>query len=86
MIFLYEVIFSKKAKKQLSKLEKDIRERIVSALERIRIRPEAYVKKLVGDPGYRLRVGDYRIILDIQKDKLIILVIKIGHRKGIYKK
>lgn len=85
MIFLYEVIISEKAKKQLLKLEKNIQERIVSALERIRIRPESYVKKLVGDPGYRLRVGDYRVIIDIQKDKLIILVIKIGHRKNIYK-
>jgi len=85
VIFLYEVIISEKAKKQLLKLEKNIQERIVSALERIRIRPESYVKKLVGDPGYRLRVGDYRVIIDIQKDKLIILVIKIGHRKNIYK-
>jgi mRNA interferase RelE/StbE len=44
------------------------------------------VKKLVGDPGYRLRVGEYRVIIDIYKDKLVILVIKIGHRKNIYKK
>jgi len=82
----YEIIFTDTSRKQFKKLEKDIQERIIKALERIRIRPEAYIKKLVGDPGYRLRVGEYRIILDIEKEKLIILVIKIGHRKNIYKK
>ncbi len=41
--------------------------------------------KLVGDLGYRLQVGDYRVILDIDEGNLIILVIKIGHRKKIYK-
>lgn len=86
MILLYEIIFSQKAKKQLFKLEKIIQERIISALERIRIRPEAYITKLVGDPDYKLRVGDYRVIMDIDKGKLLILVIKIGHRRNIYEK
>jgi len=83
---VYEIIFSQKAKKQLFKLEKVIQERIISALERIRIRPETYVTKLVGDPGYKLRVGDYRVIMDIDKDNLLILVIKVGHRRNIYEK
>jgi len=82
----YEIIFTDTSRKQFKKLEKDIQERIIKALERIRIRPEAHIKKLVDDPGYRLRVGEYRIILDIEKEKLIILVVKIGHRKNIYKK
>jgi mRNA interferase RelE/StbE len=82
----YEIIFSDKALLQLKKLEYKIQERIIIGLERIRIRPEAYVTKLVGDPGYRLRVGDYRVIMDIDKEKLHILVIKIGHRKNIYQK
>jgi len=82
----YEIIFTDTSRKQFRKLEKDVQERIIKTLERIRIRPEAYVKKLVGDPGYRLRVGEYRVIIDIEKDKLIILVITIGHRKNIYDK
>ncbi len=84
MILLYEIIFSLKAKKQLLKLEKSIQERIISSLERIRIRPEAFVNKLVGNPGYKLRVGDYRVIMDIDNNKLLVLVIKVGHRKNIY--
>lgn len=82
---MYATAFSDTAKKQFGKLEKSLQERIISALERIRMRPEAYVTKLVGDPAYRLRVGDYRVIMDIDKEKLIILIIKIGHRSNIYK-
>ena len=84
MILLYEIIFSLKAKKQFLKLEKTVQERIISLLERIRIRPEIFVTKIVGDPGYKLRVGDYRIIMDIDKNNLLILIIKVGHRKNIY--
>ncbi len=83
---MYEVIFSNKAKKQLFKLEKNLQERIIAALERIRIRPQVYTTKLVGDPGYKLRVGDYRIIMDIDNNNLIILIIKIGHRREIYQR
>jgi len=81
----YEIIFSDNALKQLKKLDRNVQERIVSTLERIRIRPQSYVTKLVGDPAYRLRVRDYRIILDIENDKLVVLVLKIGHRKKRYK-
>jgi mRNA interferase RelE/StbE len=77
-------MFSLKAKKQLMKLERNIQEKIISSLERIRIRPETFITKLVGDPGYKLRIGDYRVIMDIDKNNLIILVIKVGHRKNIY--
>ena len=82
----YQIFFTEKALKQLKKLEKNDKKRIIKSLERIRIRPESYITKLIDDPGYRLRVGEYRIILDIEKEKLIILVLMIGHRKNIYKK
>ena len=81
---MYEILFSDTARKKLKKLEKKKQSRIIKALERIRIRPERFVKRLVGCPYYRLRVGDYRVILDIKKDKLIILVLTMGHREKIY--
>lgn len=82
---MYELIYSPNALKALEKLEKNVQERIVSALERLRIRPESCdIKRLVGMPGYRFRVGDYRVILDIDKKFLQILIIKVGHRKNIY--
>lgn len=80
----YELIFSDTALKQFRKLEKNIQKRIKNSLERILIRPEDYVKRLVGEPYYSFRAGDYRLILDIQKNKLIIFVVILGHRKSIY--
>jgi len=80
----YEIVLSKKAFNQLKKLDKTAQKRIFKALERIRIRPEEYVQKLVGSSEFRLRVGDYRLMLDIDKEKILILVLKIGHRKNIY--
>ena len=80
----YSVIIAPIAKRQLENLEKDVQDRILATLERIKVRPYDFVKKLSGHPYYRLRVGDYRVIMEIQNDKLIILVIKVGHRKNIY--
>ena len=82
---MYNVEFSETAQKQLYKLEKEVRIRVISTLERIRIRPHPHVKRLVGSPYFRFRVGDYRLILDIKSDKLIIFVIEVGHRRDIYK-
>ena len=60
--------------------------RIKAALERTRIRPEAYFERLVGEPRYKFRAGEYRIIAEITQGKLLILVVEVGHRKNIYKK
>ncbi len=83
---MYEIIFSDKAKSQFNKLEKNVQERIGSVLERIKLRPEHFIEKLVGEPGFKLRVGDYRVFLDIDNNKLIILVLELGHRRNVYKK
>jgi mRNA interferase RelE/StbE len=80
----YTVIFSDNADKQLQKLPIAIQKRIVATIKRCRIRPYPHVKKLVGSHYFRLRIGDYRAILDIIDNKLIILVIKAGHRKRMY--
>ena len=80
----YDIIFSDRAFREFKKLEKNVQERIISVLERIRVRPSAYVTKLVGEPGYKLRVSDYRVIMDIDNKRLIILVLKVGLRKNIY--
>ncbi len=82
---VYQIIFSTKAEKQFMKLSKTVQRRIVSVLERIRIRPGNYLSRLAGLPYYKLRVGDYRLIIDLQKNLLIIYVIKVAHRKNIYR-
>jgi len=82
---MFEVLFSSKAERQLKKLEKQVQKRIISVLERSRARPEAHFQKLVGETTFRLKVGDYRVIADIKKNQLLILVIKVAHRKKVYK-
>jgi len=83
---MYEILISDRAKKQLKKLDKKTRNHIGAVIERIRIRPFAHVKAIVDSQYYRARAGDYRLILDIGKDKLIIMVVEIGHRKRIYRR
>ena len=83
---MYSVILSNKAENHLKKLDNEIQKRIIASLERIRIRPYAHIKKLVGNPYFSLRVGDYRVILEIKENQLIIHVIEISHRKNVYEK
>jgi mRNA interferase RelE/StbE len=80
----YIVTLSTRADKQLSKLPLDVQDRIAKALRRIQIRPRAFLVRLVGSPFYRLRVGDYRVIIDLQEHRLVILVIEVGKREHIY--
>ena len=74
------IIYSKDALKFLNKQDKPTRKRIVSAIEKL---PLGNIKKLQGTIGYRLRVGDFRILFD--KDGNIINIIKIDNRGQIYK-
>ena len=83
---MYKIVFYERAEKQFGKLTSEIQKKIVNSLERIKIRPFHFVKKLIGSKYFRLRVGDYRLILDIKKEKIIIFVIELGHRKKVYKK
>ena len=82
---MFDLYFTTESKNFLKKLNKQDSKRIISTLERCRVRPHAHVKKLVSSPYFRLRVGDYRVILDIKAGKLLIIVVEIGHRKNIYK-
>lgn len=81
---MYEILFTNSAKEQLKKFSQSVKEEVGSALERIKVRPFSFVKKLRNSQYYRLRVGSYRLILDINSNQLIILVIELGHRRNIY--
>jgi mRNA interferase RelE/StbE len=82
---MYEIVFANSAAKSLRKLPNDKQKHILAVLERARIRPGSFFERLVGEKAYKLRAGDYRIIAEIYRDRLVILVIKIGHRRDIYK-
>ena len=81
---MYDILLSETAKRQLEKLPHELQTRIGIALERIRVRPFHFVARLVGSPYFRLRVGDYRVILDIQQNTLTLFVIEMGHRRNIH--
>ncbi len=80
------VIFSEKAASELQKLPFDIQERVKKKLFLVRTTPFNYFERLAGRPDYKLRIGDYRIIADINQTEQKIEITKVGHRKNIYKK
>lgn len=83
---MFEIQFSSKTLKDLRNLPRPIVKRIMEKISLLQENPHQQpIKKLSGQPYYRLRVGDYRVIFTIIKKDLVILVIKIAHRKKIYK-
>ncbi len=80
----FEIIWSEAALRQLRKLDRVVARRIFDRVGELREDPRRQVQKLVSSPYYRLRVGDYRVILDLQQGILRVLVLKVGHRRSIY--
>ena len=81
----YAISVKRKAQKYLETLPKKDRLRIIGAIELLGQNPlPPKSLKLSGRDGYRIRVGDYRIIYSFNSKRLSILVIKIGNRKDIY--
>lgn len=86
----YRIEFTKSAKKEFDDLSDDIQERVLEALSFLAQNPFSEllrVKKLKGAASlYRLRIGDYRVVYEIRGKILTIIVIKIGHRREIYRR
>lgn len=82
----YTVFIERYAQKQILKLDRRAIPIIKSAIAGLadNPRPQGY-KKLKGEDAYRIRVGDYRIIYEINDDRIIVIVVSVGHRKDIYK-
>ena len=84
---MFTVEYSKEARKVLKSLPADTARIIREKIEHLAVEPFAVnnnVKKLAGRPGYRLRVGDWRVIYEIQDQRVVILVLAIGPRGGVY--
>ena len=82
----YEVIFDEEAINFLSKLDEYLKNRIYNKIISTKENPFRFFERLVGRPDYKLRVGDYRVIADINKSNNKIEVTFIGHRKDVYTK
>lgn len=83
----YSVTIKASAKKELASLPKPIISRIIEAIEALATNPRPNgVRKLTGTNDlYRVRVADYRIVYRIEDDRLIIEVVRVAHRKEVYK-
>ena len=86
---MHKVEYTPLAIKQLKKMDKHISALIIGWIEKNLVgceNPRQYGKGLVANRSgeWRYRIGDYRILADIQDDKLVILIITVGHRREVY--
>ena len=82
---MYSLIYTHRAEKDIRKLPPEIKKRIGKSLFRFKEDPLRYANQLV-DPKlgtYRFRIGDYRVIFDIEGSEIIVL--RVGHRREIYR-
>jgi mRNA interferase RelE/StbE len=86
----WRIEITRTAEKQIQKLNRTAQEAILRFLrERVQPtdNPRQWGKPLHGDKGglWRYRVGDYRLICDIQDERITVLVVRVGHRKDVYR-
>lgn len=82
----WQVIWSDKSLRQLEKINKKDAQQIYDSVLGCAGDPFMAVIRLANSPFYRMRVGNYRIIMDLQQSKLLVFVIELDHRKNVYKK
>jgi mRNA interferase RelE/StbE len=82
----YSLIVSKIAKRQLKRLDAPVQRRVLAAIGELAESPRpAGYRKLQARPGYRIRIGDYRVVYDIYDTIITVEIIEVGHRKDIYR-
>jgi mRNA interferase RelE/StbE len=82
----YELVYTRRAERDIEKLEPNVKDRIGKTLLRYSEEPLKFAEKL-SDPilgEYRFRIGDYRVIFDLQGDEIVLL--RVGHRREIYRR
>jgi mRNA interferase RelE/StbE len=81
---MYQIIFEKRALHELNKLDILIKQRIWNKLQACKEDTFRFLEHLEEIDGFKLRIGDYRVIVDANIAKRVILILKVGHRKNIY--
>lgn len=84
----YRVILTPAAQRQFRKLAPDVKKRLAPVIDRLanEPRPPGVVALTATKSGYRLRVGDHRILYEVYDDRLVLLVIRIGDRRDVYRR
>jgi len=81
---MFQIKITETAKKFLKKLDKKDVEMILAKIYSIRDNPFRFLKRLQGEKLWRLRIADYRAVVDVMISMNKIIVIRIGHRKNVY--
>ncbi len=81
----FEIEYSEESLFQLKGLDIPMAKRIIQKIESTRTDPHRFFVRLVGRTEYKLRVGDYRVIADIEENRRVIVIRSLGHRRNIYK-
>jgi len=82
---MFNIELTETSKKFLKKLDKKDAEIILNKIYDLKDNPFRYVKRLQGEKLWRLRIGDYRAVVDIIISMNKIIVVRIGHRKNVYR-
>jgi mRNA interferase RelE/StbE len=84
----YEIIVAPSAAREMRKLDPQARRRVQAAIELLAEtpRPPAATQLGGGAGEWRVRTGDYRIIYEINDESIIVLVLRIGHRRDVYRR
>ena len=82
----YRVEIARPAQKSLAALDGSIRPRVITAIRALAENPHPPGSlKMVGREGYRIRIGDYRVIYEVREMVLLVDVVEIGHRREVYR-
>jgi mRNA interferase RelE/StbE len=83
----YRVEFAPRASRTVEKLEPRVKAQVLAQVAALSLDPRPPgVRKLAGYPNtYRIRLGEYRIVYEVRDDVLVVHVVRVGHRKSIYK-
>lgn len=81
-----KIVITKPAQKDLAKLSNEIRQRVYTELKEFAERKVVDLKKLSGKPDqYRIRVGDYRVLINISKETVTVYALRVLHRREAYR-
>ncbi len=82
----YEIVFRKSVRKDLDSIPKRDVQRILADIAELANNPRpSQSRKLTGSEKYRLRCGGYRVLYEIQDQILVVCVVKVGHRREVYR-
>ncbi|HEY5538715.1 MAG TPA: type II toxin-antitoxin system RelE/ParE family toxin [Thermoplasmata archaeon] len=84
-LLAFRIEFSQVAAGKYRKLERGLKDRIARKLESVSEDPKRFLSRLSSVEAHKLRVGDYRIIIDVEWERKVLIVLTLGHRSTVYR-